>query len=80
MPREDAATKGLRYLVESRLTIAYLDGRVIEAVCLGDSGEHYRLGYRRGGWWCECPARGRCAHLMALMRVTLVPSSRRVVA
>jgi uncharacterized Zn finger protein len=78
--REDAATKGLRYLTEGRLTIAWLDGRKIEAVCLGDSAENYRLGYDRGAWWCECPARGRCAHLTALMRVTLVPRSRRVVA
>jgi hypothetical protein len=43
--REDATTKGPRYLVERRLTIAFLDDRVIEAVCLGDSGEYYRLGF-----------------------------------
>jgi hypothetical protein len=78
--REDAATKGLRYLTEGRLTIFLIDGREIEALCLGDSAEYSRLGYRRGGWWCDCPARGRCAHLTALMRVTLTPRSRQVVA
>ncbi|MBA3413298.1 MAG: SWIM zinc finger family protein [Actinobacteria bacterium] len=26
----------------------------------------YRLGYRDGRWACSCPARGRCAHLLAL--------------
>jgi uncharacterized Zn finger protein len=78
--REDSAAKGVRYLAEARLTILRLSGGEIEAVCLGDSAEVYDLGYRRGGWWCSCRARGRCAHLVALMRVTIVPTSRRVVA
>jgi hypothetical protein len=48
MPREDAATKGLRYLTEGRLTIAWLDGRKTEAVCLGDSAEYYGARLRPG--------------------------------
>ena len=28
------------------------------------------------GWTCDCPAFGRCSHLLALMRVVLVPAQR----
>jgi len=80
MPREAAETKGLRYLTEGRLTLLHVDEHRIEAICFGDSGEVYRLGFRPGQWWCECPARTRCAHLTALQRVTLRPSSRVVLA
>jgi uncharacterized Zn finger protein len=78
--REGAEAKGIRYLGEARLRILRADGREIDAECRGDGAEVYRLGYRRGGFWCECPSRGRCAHLVALMRVTVAPSSARVVA
>jgi hypothetical protein len=77
MPRENAVTKGLRYLSEARLQILRVDGRVIAATCRGDGGEVYQLGYERARWWCSCPARGmRCAHLTALMRVVAVPTIR----
>jgi len=47
-----------------------VDGLTVEARCRG-VGEVYSLGHNGGGWWCECPARGRCAHLEALMLVTV---------
>jgi hypothetical protein len=56
------------------------DDWCIEALCFGDSAEVYRLGFKPGKWWCECPARSRCAHLTALQRVTLRPSSRVVLS
>lgn len=66
--RENAATKGRRYVVEGRLTVTLLHGRRIRATCRG-GGAVYRLGHDRAEWWCECPARGLCAHLVALQLV-----------
>src|SRR4051812_11728486 len=70
--RRDARSKGLRMLVEGRLSIdkADEDGGLILATCKGDHGV-YRLGYepRRHRWGCSCPARGDCSHLWALRQV-----------
>jgi uncharacterized Zn finger protein len=75
MGRENAETKGRRYLTEGRLTVEWVDGAEIRASCLG-AGQVYRLGYVPGGWACDCPAFGRCAHLVALQLVTLSPRVR----
>ena len=32
----------------------------------------YHLGYSRGAWWCTCPARSTCAHLLAARLVVAV--------
>ncbi len=72
VPREAVEQKGRRYACEGRLVIDHVDRRTIRASCRG-AGEVYRLGYDRGGWWCSCPARGRCAHLTALMLVVVRP-------
>lgn len=74
MPRECAAVKGRRYLAEGRLRVESLDRVSVLASCRG-MGETYRLGYRRGGWWCECPAASRCSHLTALMLVVDRPGA-----
>lgn len=73
--REDARTKGQRYVAEGRLTIRLVntDAGVVEADCRG-GGAVYRLGHRDGRWVCSCPARGRCAHLVALQLVVAVGS------
>lgn len=68
---ENARAKGMRYLTEGRLFVLRVDGGLVQASCRGDSGEFYRLGRDRGGWHCDCPARTRCAHLHALMSVTV---------
>lgn len=73
MPREDFTTKARRYLAEGRLTVLHVGNPTIDATCRRDSGELYRVGYAPGGWACDCPAKGRCAHLQALMLVTLRP-------
>jgi hypothetical protein len=77
MPREAADVKALRYLSSARLIVTKVDGRAIEAVCRGDSGVVYTLGWEAiPKWWCSCPAvRDHCAHLIALRRVALVPGS-----
>jgi hypothetical protein len=74
MPREDARTRGCRLVAEGRLIVSYVSGRVITAVCRGDSGLIHRLGYDPGrGYWCACPALTKCAHLHALHLVTVKP-------
>jgi uncharacterized Zn finger protein len=70
--RESAPSKGRRYLLEGRLTVSHVSRDLVRATCRGD-GHVWRLGWSRGeGWWCSCPARGRCAHLLALALVVVV--------
>lgn len=73
--RESAEAKGRRYLVEGRLTVERLDGRMVYATCRGTDAI-YQLGYdpTRSEWRSSCPARGRCAHLVALQLVTRRPA------
>jgi len=68
--RENARAKGLRYLVEHRLTVLRVDRERVEAECRG-GGAVYRLGWQDGIWRCNCPALGRCSHLHALLAVTV---------
>lgn len=71
MPRESHQDKGRRYVGEARLTVTKVVGREVKAVCRG-AGAFYQLGHMPGrGWWCECPARTRCAHVYALQLVTV---------
>ena len=71
MTRETIESKARRYLAEARLTVTAVDGDLVTATCRGQ-GEQYDLGYDPArGWWCTCAARGRCAHLIALMSVTI---------
>jgi hypothetical protein len=70
MTRENARAKALRYLTEHRLTILRVDKERVEAECRGD-GAVYSLGWQDGAWRCDCPAKTRCARLLALMAVTV---------
>jgi hypothetical protein len=75
--RENAATKGRRYVCEARLVVRQVDGRTVQAECRGD-GMTYALGFTtERGWYCQCPALGRCAHLIALGLVVDVCAPRR---
>lgn len=65
MSREPVEAKGRRYLGEGRLTVTRVDEDAVEATCRG-GGAVYELGHDGEHWWCGCPARGRCAHLVAL--------------
>ena len=74
--REDARTKGLRCLTESRLTIRRVNKAEVVAWCRGRDRFH-RLGWTPdAGWWCTCPAVGACSHLLALQSVVLIPPGR----
>lgn len=65
--------KGRRYLTEGRLTVRLVDERagLVQAQCRGD-GALWALGHDSRGWWCSCPARGRCSHLVALGLVVTI--------
>ena len=66
--RENIESKGRRYLIEGRLSVRRLEPNRIVAACRGTEETH-RLGYEHGDWFCTCPARGRCSHLVALQLV-----------
>ncbi len=66
--RENARAKGLRYLIEGRLVVNLVDEFEVRAICRGQ-GALWRVGWREGVWYCTCPAKGRCAHLVALQSV-----------
>jgi hypothetical protein len=71
--RENYYLKARRLLGEGRLTVRHVSAQGVDAFCRGDSGQVYRVTYRRGGWACDCEARGRCSHLQALMLIVLAP-------
>jgi hypothetical protein len=72
-PRENAAAKGRRYLTEGRLVVHEVDEQAgtCRASCRG-GGAIYRCGRDSAGWFCTCPARATCAHLVALQSVVAV--------
>lgn len=76
MSRENAEAKGRRYLAEGRVVVEAVDRHHIAASVRG-SGEIHQTGYVRGGWFCSCPALGRCSHLTALQLVCVAPPTRR---
>lgn len=71
--RENAATKGRRYVAEGRLTLRELDEHagVVMGDCRGD-GATYVVGRDERGWFCSCPAKTRCAHMVAVGLVVAV--------
>lgn len=71
MPRESAADKARRYLSEGRVTLLHVDTQRVRAIVRGD-GTLHRTSWDHRGWWCTCPARGRCAHLLALGHIIAV--------
>jgi uncharacterized Zn finger protein len=69
--RENARAKSVRYLAEGRLIVEHVDGHTVKATCRGD-GAIYQVSWSPdSGWTCNCPAKTRCAHLLALMAVTV---------
>ena len=69
MSRESVEQKAQRYLVSGRLTVRLATPERVEAHVKGDSGHVYRLTHEDDIWSCSCPAKTRCAHLVALKRV-----------
>lgn len=69
MTRESVEDKARRLLVEGRVVVDAVQPGLVVAVVRG-SGELYVVSWRRGGWLCTCPVRGRCSHLLAVQTVT----------
>jgi hypothetical protein len=77
MTREDAASKARRIVGEGRLIVRELDehaGTVMGEV-RGD-GAVWITGRDERGWFCDCPARGRCSHQLALGLVVALGGPR----
>jgi len=75
--RETPQAKAHRLLVTGALTVTSVNGDTIRATCRGDSAT-YELGHHPRAtppWWCGCPARVTCAHLLALQAVTAPQSA-----
>jgi hypothetical protein len=67
--RENVQRKGRRYTLAGRLTILSVDRDTITGECNG-SGVVHSVGHKPGlGWFCSCPARSTCSHLVALWLV-----------
>jgi hypothetical protein len=67
--RENALSKGRRYVSEGRLVVRSVDAENARAECRAD-GAIYAVGFQKGRWFCSCPALGRCSHQHALGLVT----------
>jgi hypothetical protein len=66
---ETIAAKAHWLLAFGRLEVRHVSPERIVAHVHGDTGS-YDLGHDARGWWCACPAIGRCSHLIALRLVT----------
>lgn len=77
MTRENAETKGVRYLTSRRLVVLEARTGYLLAVVRG-SGELHNVTFGRGGWSCTCPARGTCSHLYAA-RLIAAPDAARLI-
>jgi hypothetical protein len=64
-PRESVDAKARRYLGEARVKVDYAETFAVRATARGGAAV-YRVSYTGGSWSCDCPARGRCAHLAAV--------------
>jgi uncharacterized Zn finger protein len=75
MTRETVQGKGERYLISGRLTVHLATPESFTAFVKGDTGHQYEVIHDADFWHCTCPAHGRCAHLIAAMRVTALPGT-----
>jgi uncharacterized Zn finger protein len=67
--------KALRDVAEGRLRILSVHNGRVFAECQGE--RLYTTGFSNGRWWCNCPARGPCCHLVALRGVVAEPAAQR---
>lgn len=73
-PREDAAAKARRLLVEGRVMVRRVDDRGCFAKVRGDSGFVRSVIWDAYAerWSCDCPARSeRCSHIRAVSSVVV---------
>jgi uncharacterized Zn finger protein len=74
LTRENAATKARRLLGEGRVRVLASSERegYVSAQVRGDSAAIYGCGYEEGAWWCSCPAKGACSHMLALQLIVVL--------
>lgn len=73
MPREDSRARAIRFLTEARVCILRVSTDDVLGVVRGDSGSMRTVQWSRdGGWRCDCPALGPCAHGRAVAAVVVV--------
>lgn len=68
--RENAETKGRRYLIEGRVVLRVVRPGFVDAIVRG-SDKFYEVSLRNGFWTCNCFAKGRCSHLVAVQLVVV---------
>jgi uncharacterized Zn finger protein len=68
--RENSETKGRRYLIEGRVVIRVARPGFVDAVIRG-SDRFYEAHLRNGFWTCNCFAKTKCSHLVAVQLVTV---------
>lgn len=74
--RENAATKALRLLTQSRVAVHV--PQTFTADVRGDSGVIRRVSFDHGYWSCTCPFRSSsCSHIRAVQQVVLVQEGGR---
>jgi uncharacterized Zn finger protein len=71
VPRETVQDKAKRYLTEGRVIVDRVADGVVRARVRGAGAVHH-VGYDHARWACDCPARGRCAHLLAVGLVVAI--------
>jgi uncharacterized Zn finger protein len=73
-----AQAKADALLAGGRVTLFLVEPGRVHAEVRGVSGPHL-VALRAGHWYCDCPARGQCSHLVAVWRVTVpgTPDARR---
>lgn len=69
MSRETAPVKAGRLLVEGSVVVRLAGPEQVTATVQGSTGQH-EVSWGRGGWFCTCPARSTCSHLLAVELVT----------
>ena len=70
--RENAASKARRYLAEGRVVLVRVTDSTALARVRGGGAVH-TVSASPAFWSCSCPAKGRCAHELALGLVVAIP-------
>ncbi len=74
--RESLTERALALIADGRLVVTLVDGEQVQATVRGTDTTHL-VGYRRGGWYCDCQAHRfgqRCRHLAAVQLVCRRPT------
>ena len=72
--KENINAKAQRYLAEARVRILFCDEEngVVTADVRGNGASYTTGRDDERGWYCDCKARGECAHIVALKFVTVM--------